>query len=60
MVKHLKMKNFRGVKNGEIELGDLTILVGSNNSAKTTILEALFLLPNPLRYVPYSDLKGCR
>ncbi len=58
MVKQLKMKNFRGVKNGEIELGDLTILVGSNNSAKTTILEALFLLPNPLRYVPYYDIRG--
>jgi len=58
MVKQLKMKNFRGVKNGEIELGDLTILIGSNNSAKTTILEALFLLPNPLRYVPYYDQRG--
>lgn len=58
MIKQLKLKNFRGVKNGEIELGDLTILVGSNNSAKTTILEALFLLPNPLRYVPYYDSRG--
>ncbi len=53
MVKRLKLENFRGVKKGEIELGDLTILVGSNNSAKTTILEALFLLPNPFRSVPY-------
>lgn len=53
MVKRLKLKNFRGVKKGEIELGDLTILVGSNNSAKTTIIEALFLLPNPFRSVPY-------
>lgn len=54
MVKKLKLENFRGVKKGEIELGeDLTILIGSNNSAKTTILEALFLLPNPFRLVPY-------
>ena len=53
MIKKLRMTNFRGVKEGEIELGDLTILVGSNNSAKTTILEALFLLPNPLRDAPY-------
>ncbi|VVB90366.1 DNA replication and repair protein RecF [uncultured archaeon] len=53
MVKRLKLENFRGVKQGEIELGDLTILVGSNNSAKTTILEALFLMPNPFRLVPY-------
>ncbi len=53
MVKRLKLENFRGVKKGEIELGSLTILVGSNNSAKTTIIEALFLLPNPFRLVPY-------
>jgi len=61
MVKKLKLINFRGVKEGELELGDLTILVGSNNSAKTTILEALFLAPNPLRFVPYilpSDPSG--
>lgn len=58
MVKRLKLENFRGVKNGEIELGDLTILVGSNNSAKTTILEALFLMPNPLRPVPYQRSDG--
>ncbi|WP_456475375.1 ATP-binding protein [Candidatus Pyrohabitans sp.] len=51
--KKLKLKNFRGVKEGEVELGDMTILIGANNSAKSTILEALFLLPNPLRSVPY-------
>lgn len=54
MVKRLKLENFRGVKKGEIELGNLTILIGSNNSAKTTILEALFLMPNPFRLVPYA------
>jgi len=54
MIKKLKLHNFRGIKNGEIELDNLTILLGSNNSGKTTILEALFLAPNPLRDVPYS------
>ncbi len=58
MIKKLKLINFRGVKEGELELGDLTILVGSNNSAKTTILEALFLAPNPLRFVPYMLQQG--
>ena len=53
MINKLKLTNFRGVREGELELGDLTILVGSNNSAKTTILEASFLAPNPLRFVPY-------
>ncbi|NOZ58409.1 MAG: ATP-binding protein, partial [Euryarchaeota archaeon] len=51
--KKLKLKNFRGVREGEVELGNMTILIGTNNSAKSTILEALFLLSNPLRSVPY-------
>jgi|Deesub1362B_J571_1020462.scaffolds.fasta_scaffold00216_24 AAA15 family ATPase/GTPase len=51
--KKLKLKNFRGVKKGEVELGDMTILIGANNSAKSTILEAIFLISNPLRSVPY-------
>ena len=51
MIKKLELTNFRGVKKGKIELDDLTIILGSNNSGKTTILEALFLAPNPLREV---------
>jgi len=53
MIKKLRIKNFRGIKEGEIELAPLTILLGGNNSGKTTILEALFLAPNPFRNVPY-------
>lgn len=49
----LELKNFRGIKEGFIELKNLNILIGSNNSGKTTVLESLFLVPNPLRYVPY-------
>ena len=60
MIRQLKLRNFRGIKEGEIELSNLTILVGSNNSGKTTILEALFLLPNPLRDVPYADWSAVR
>lgn len=56
----LKLKNFRGIKEGSIELGKLTILIGANNSGKTTLLEALFLLPNPLRIVPYTTDGGRR
>lgn len=53
MIEKLKIRNFRGIKEGEIELAPLTILLGGNNSGKTTILEALFLAPNPFREVPY-------
>jgi hypothetical protein len=53
VIKRLRLENFKGVVEGEVELDKLTILVGPNNSGKTTILEALFLAPNPLRLVPY-------
>ena len=50
----LEMKNFRGIKQGKVELNDVNILIGGNNTGKTTILEALFLAPNPLRETPYT------
>ncbi|MBA7528669.1 DNA replication and repair protein RecF [subsurface metagenome] len=53
MITKLRITDFRGIKEGEIELAPLTILLGGNNSGKTTILEALFLAPNPFRTVPY-------
>ena len=53
MITKLKLENFKGIKKGEIELAPLTILLGPNNAGKTTILEALFLAPNPLRLTPY-------
>jgi len=53
VIHQLGLRNFKGVVEGEAELDKLTILVGPNNSGKTTILEALFLAPNPLRQVPY-------
>ena len=55
LIERLLLEGFRGVKTGEIQLAPLTILVGPNNSGKTSILEALFLLPNPLRKVPYGN-----
>lgn len=40
----LKISGFRGVRSAEISLGRHTVLVGPNNSGKTTIIEALALL----------------
>ncbi len=57
MIRRLRLEGFKGVVSGEIELDQLTVLVGPNNSGKTTILEALFLAPNPFRLVPYIPLK---
>lgn len=44
----LFIKAFRGLREMHIEqCGDINILVGGNNSGKTTVLEALILLSDP-------------
>ncbi len=43
-IVRLKISGFRGVRSADIELGRHTVLVGPNNSGKTTIIEALALL----------------
>ena len=42
-ISKLVLRNFRGVVKGNIELAPLTILIGPNNSGKTTVLEAIAL-----------------
>ena len=45
MFKSLKIENFRGFKSFELQhLGRVNLLVGANNSGKTSILEAIKLL----------------
>lgn len=43
-VVELRIENFRGVRDGRVRFGQHTVLVGPNNSGKTTIIEALALL----------------
>ena len=38
----VRISNFRALKNIEVELDDLTVLIGSNNAGKTSFLDALF------------------
>lgn len=40
-LRHLKIENFRGITNFELELGDTTVLIGENNTGKTAILDAI-------------------
>jgi AAA15 family ATPase/GTPase len=48
MYKKIKINNFRGINNLEVkDLKRINILVGKNNSGKTTVLESLFLLTGP-------------
>ena len=44
MIERLEVLNYRGVSRGALYgLGSLTVLVGPNNSGKSTVLEALLL-----------------
>jgi putative ATP-dependent endonuclease of OLD family len=40
-VRTVRINNFRSLRLAEINLGRLTVLVGGNNSGKTSFLEAL-------------------
>lgn len=43
MLTNLRIRNFKQFDDVEIELGPVTVLIGPNNSGKTTILQALAL-----------------
>lgn len=48
MFKSLKIKNFRGVENLELQdLNQINIFVGENGVGKTTLLDAIFIGINP-------------
>lgn len=40
-LRHIHIQNFRGIKNLELDLDDLTVLIGENNVGKTAILHAI-------------------
>ncbi|MBK7665816.1 MAG: AAA family ATPase [Sterolibacteriaceae bacterium] len=37
-----RVRDFRSLANIEVELNDLTVLIGANNAGKTSFLDALF------------------
>ncbi|MBK1621599.1 hypothetical protein CKO42_24990 [Lamprobacter modestohalophilus] len=41
-ITDVRISNFRALKNVEVTLGDLTILLGANNAGKTSFLDALY------------------
>ena len=42
-ITSVRIQNFRGIKNLSIDLGEVTVLIGENNSGKTSVLDALRL-----------------
>ncbi len=49
MLTYMRVKNFKNLQNVEIELGKSVVLIGPNNSGKTTALQALTLWDIGLR-----------
>lgn len=49
LLSHLRIENYRGIKLLELALDETTVLVGENNSGKTTVLHALRACLNTLR-----------
>lgn len=44
-IKSVSIRNFRGIKTCELkDLSDINLLIGKNNSGKSTILEAIYFL----------------
>lgn len=57
LIKRVRIENFRSLKNVEVELDRMTILVGVNNAGKTSFLKALSLaLGNEHRFLSKDDL----
>jgi AAA ATPase domain/AAA domain, putative AbiEii toxin, Type IV TA system len=57
MLKSLKIKNFRCLEEFDLpQLGRVNLLVGKNNSGKTSILEALHILNSPDTVQPFFDI----
>jgi len=45
MIKDIVLENFRGIKAGQMkDFSQFNLFIGPNNSGKTTLLEALYLL----------------
>ena len=49
MLTNLRLRNFKRFQDAEIELGQSVVLIGPNNSGKTTVLQALALRDVGLR-----------
>jgi len=64
VVKHLDeflIQEYRGLRDVRLEgLGQINLLVGDNNSGKTSILEALYLYAEPLNWRRWSDVASLR
>lgn len=54
-LQSIRIKGFRGFKNIEVDFENATVLVGTNNSGKTTILKALQLALTNTHFISNDD-----
>lgn len=58
LLKTIRIENFRGVERLDLDLDRTTVLIGENNSGKTSVLEALHICMSrglSRRAVPFSE-----
>lgn len=55
MLEKLRLTNFRCFEDHTIEFGRFNVIVGKNNSGKSTVIDALKLISNVFRYSPYRN-----
>jgi hypothetical protein len=61
MLRTIRIQNFRGFRSFELNnLGRLNLLVGTNNSGKTSVLEAIQLLCSRNNLEPLRDVMNSR
>ena len=58
MIKKLILKNFKGVENQTYDFSDFDLLVGSNNSGKSTVLQAIAIWGFCIEVFRQSDRTG--
>jgi predicted ATP-dependent endonuclease of OLD family len=56
MLEKLELENFRCFDHHLIKFSKFNILVGKNNSGKSTIIDALKLISNAVRFSPYREV----
>ncbi len=59
MIETLSIRNFKVLREVDVKLRPLTLIVGPNASGKSTILEALFYLANPGQ-IPFENYLASR
>lgn len=60
LIDTIRVAGFRGIKNLEVSLPRITVLIGANNSGKTSLIKALQLaIGDYARFLSEEDLSYC-